>query len=177
MADAKIKVTKMDAARRQLGTAIELWFTDGDPIAIHTLAAATHEIMHTLFKRKGLQGLVFDSDLIKEEYRGEFAKRMKEDANFFKHAREDADAKREFDPRVNEFLILASVVALQRMGEAFNATELAFYWWLWIHRPNFFILKDPNYHLPVNLRRDLRDIEKKQFFEMSQLLWRQRLGA
>ena len=36
----KLHVTKLDAARRQLETAITLWFHDGDPVSIHTLAAA-----------------------------------------------------------------------------------------------------------------------------------------
>jgi hypothetical protein len=30
-------VTKLECARRQLDTAIELWFGDGDPISIRTL--------------------------------------------------------------------------------------------------------------------------------------------
>ena len=37
--NAKITVTKLDAARRQLRTAIRLWFEEGDPVSIHTLAA------------------------------------------------------------------------------------------------------------------------------------------
>jgi hypothetical protein len=64
-----ITVSKLDAAHRQLRTAIRLWFMDGDPIAIHTLACAAHDIIHTLFKRKGLKGLIFDSEIIKEEER------------------------------------------------------------------------------------------------------------
>jgi hypothetical protein len=61
----------MDAVRRQLCTAIRLWFEDGDPVAIHTLIAASHEVLHTLFRRKGLHGLIFDSDLIEDERRAE----------------------------------------------------------------------------------------------------------
>jgi hypothetical protein len=60
---AKITVTKLDAAKRQLRTALRLWFDDGDPVSIHTLLAAAHEIIHTLYRRKGLRDLLFDSDL------------------------------------------------------------------------------------------------------------------
>jgi len=31
-----LKLTKLDAARRQLQTAIILWFTNGDSVSIHT---------------------------------------------------------------------------------------------------------------------------------------------
>ena len=33
----KIRIGKLDAARRQLQAAITLWFNDGDPVAIHYL--------------------------------------------------------------------------------------------------------------------------------------------
>jgi len=49
-----LHINKLDAAKRQLRAAIRLWFDDGDPVAIHTLAHASHEIIHSLFKKKGL---------------------------------------------------------------------------------------------------------------------------
>jgi hypothetical protein len=48
-----IKISKLDAARRQLDTAIELWFHDGDPISIHTLTSAAFEIIQDLNKKHG----------------------------------------------------------------------------------------------------------------------------
>jgi len=84
-----IKVTKLDAARRQLRTAIELWFAGGDPVSIHALAYAAHEIIHRLFRQKGLSDLFFDSSLIKPEYSKEFSLVIKDSANFFKHAKRD----------------------------------------------------------------------------------------
>src|ERR1700730_14381745 len=75
--DPKIKITKLDAARRQLRIPIRLWFDDDDPIAIHTLTAAAHDIIHTLFRRKGLKNLLFDSKLIKDNFRAEWVRGMK----------------------------------------------------------------------------------------------------
>jgi hypothetical protein len=48
-----MKVKKLDAARHQLRTAIELWFCDGDPISIPTLAFASYEIIHVASKTRG----------------------------------------------------------------------------------------------------------------------------
>ncbi|HEV2335198.1 MAG TPA: hypothetical protein VGS13_06865 [Stellaceae bacterium] len=93
ISDCLIHITKLDAAKRQLRTAIKLWFTGEDPVSVHTLAAAAHEIVHTLFRRRGLSGLLFDSPLIKEECRSMWAKRMKAVATFFKHAQRDPDGE------------------------------------------------------------------------------------
>src|SRR5579862_9769286 len=102
MSDAPIVVTKLDAAKRQLRAAITLWFTGGDPVAIHTLAAAAHEIVHTLFRRKGLSGLLFDSPRIRDDKRAEFARAAKAAATFFKHAQRDPDGTLEFNPAMND---------------------------------------------------------------------------
>ncbi|HZF30263.1 MAG TPA: hypothetical protein VE907_14190 [Gammaproteobacteria bacterium] len=62
-------ITKIDAARRQLATAIELWFADGHEVSTYTLAYASHEIIHALHKKHGLGDLLYDSDAIKPELR------------------------------------------------------------------------------------------------------------
>jgi hypothetical protein len=69
-------------ARRQLRTAIRLWFDDGDPVSIHTLAAAAYEILHTLARRKGAEDLLFDAHLIKDEYRSIWVKALRSHAVF-----------------------------------------------------------------------------------------------
>ena len=40
-----IVIAKLDAAKRQLQTAIALFFDDGDPISIHTLACAAYDVI------------------------------------------------------------------------------------------------------------------------------------
>jgi hypothetical protein len=67
-----ITVTKLEAARRQLRTAIELWFHSGEPVSIHTLAAAAYQVVHDLNRRKKGPPLLLDNDMIKVEYRREY---------------------------------------------------------------------------------------------------------
>jgi transcriptional regulator with XRE-family HTH domain len=45
---AKLKVSKLDAARRQLECAIELWFLEKDEVSVHTLAGAAYQIIHDI---------------------------------------------------------------------------------------------------------------------------------
>jgi hypothetical protein len=160
----KIKITKMDAVRRQLRTAIRLWFEDGDPVSTHTLIAAAHEILHTLFRRKGLHDFIFDTDLIKDEHRGEWARTIKANATFFKHAQRDADAVFEFSPFLNEMMLIHCISALNRMGEKFGAEEEALIHWVFINRPDF--LKEDAYRaVPIGIIENFRRIDKKRFFE------------
>ena len=48
----KVRVTKLDAAKKQLETAIMLYFHDGDPVSIHTLCCAAYSVIHTLNKKR-----------------------------------------------------------------------------------------------------------------------------
>ena len=169
----KINVTKLNAAQRQFRTAIHLWFTGGDPVAIHTLISATHEIIHTLFRRAGLHGLMFDTDYIKDEYRSDWAKLIKHHSWFFKHAREDPDGEIEFDPRVNEGLLTASLSGLMRLGAPPGMEEACLHLWLRVHHPNWFPQQFTKDGVPINLFHRFGDIEREDFFESFEELWRQ----
>jgi hypothetical protein len=165
--DIALTVTKMDAARRQLDVAIELWFIGGDPVAVHTLAAAAHEIIHTLFKKKGLKGLFFDNEIIKDKkYRNEINRALKDVASFFKHADKDSSATLPFKTKLNEVLLIYAVDGLRRMGEEWSKVESTFALWLWVHNPDWFTGKvPPGKGIPIEGREKLLGINKREFFE------------
>ena len=133
--DDFITVSKMDAVRRQLNTAIELWFGDGDPVSIHTLASAAHDILHQLFRRSGLKGLLFGTTKICDRDRQQWVAAITCHYNFFKHGRKDISAKANFRPAVNEFLIFFQITALIRMSENLSYQERAFFYWFLTNRP------------------------------------------
>ena len=162
----KFTVTKMDAARRQLRTAIELWFAKGDPVAIHTLAYAAHEIIHRLFRHKGLSDLVFDTTAVEDSQRAAFAKSIKQSANFFKHSKiEKAEDEIDFDPQMNVLFLVMSVVALEHMKEPRSDEEAALMVWHALHEPSLF----PNFQkmfqerIPVDLRTELMVLKRDEF--------------
>src|SRR6266853_5029131 len=88
-----MSITKIDAARRQLDTAISLFFSEGDPIAVATLAYNALEIAATLARKKGERDwTAFDEvaqahAVTPKEVRGIFHAPR----NFFKHADRDPD--------------------------------------------------------------------------------------
>jgi hypothetical protein len=165
MIGSTIRVTKLDAAKRQLRTAITLWFTGGDPVAIHTLVSAAHEIVHTLFRRKGLTGLTFDSPVIRDERRRDFAKLIKQYATFFKHAQRDPDSQIDFNPELNDWLLVATANGLWRMGEAQGTTELILNAWLRLHDPSLFPKDVFAESIPIETLIEFRNLGKKEFFE------------
>jgi hypothetical protein len=166
--DQTISVGKLEAAKRQLRTAIKLWFMEDDPVSIHTLVSAAHELIHTLFKNKGLRGMLFDNDIIKDEHRGEFAKFVKSSATFFKHARKDADAVIEFNPLRNYMLLLATTLGLRKIDKTpIGLPEEAFLLWLGIHRPDISgVGKLLEEQLPVEFMENLRATSRRDFFQM-----------
>ncbi len=55
------KITKFEAAKRQLDTAITLWFSEADTVSIHTLVCSAHQIIHDINQQKGHRDLLYDS--------------------------------------------------------------------------------------------------------------------
>ncbi len=105
-----MKIDKTEAARRQLVTAIKLFFDEGDRVSVCTLVGAA--------------GRVF-SDLCRTKKTGCFHDTFKDAAgknsdemlaylfgpiNFFKHANRDPDALLVFDDMRNEDLVFSVVL-------------------------------------------------------------------
>lgn len=52
------KVSKLDAAKRQLETVIRLYFAGRDPVSIHTLTAAAYNIVHDITANRGAEPMI-----------------------------------------------------------------------------------------------------------------------
>jgi hypothetical protein len=157
-----ITLSKMDAVRRQLNTAIELWFADGDPVSIHTLASASHDILHQLYKKKGLSDLLFDSRIVKDEHRKEWVESITSHYNFFKHGRKDIDKVIVFRPAANDFLIFFQIAALYRMKENLLPTELAFMNWYFLDYPHL-INPEAKDRFHIEKIEQFRSLGKREF--------------
>lgn len=117
------RVSKLDAARRQLSTAIRLFFEEGDSISIYTLAAASHEIFRTLVRLKGGGSMIKDSDFIKPEHQKEYERFMDKPQNFFKHGARDPHKTLKFKPQSTPFWILDCVMMEAKVSETRPTTR------------------------------------------------------
>jgi hypothetical protein len=106
---SKISVTKLDAAKRQLQTAVELYFNNGDPISVHTLTWAGYQVICDLNKKQGSVPLLVNDGflmIVEPKHRGELERRLRQAHTFFKHADHNPDAVMEFEPRQTEYILL-----------------------------------------------------------------------
>jgi hypothetical protein len=103
-----MRITKIEAAQRQLETAIFLLFSDEDPISIHTLAIAASRVLRDLCEAKG-ELAIWDL-YIKDEYKKDAIVHFNKAANFFKHADTDFDEVFDwnYNERLNDYTILVA---------------------------------------------------------------------
>lgn len=169
MSASKLKISKLDAARRQVNCAIKLWMNDDDPVSIHTLAFAAFEIVNDLNAKKGnrdvtLLGLT--EVLAKPGHVEDVMQYMKKAMLFFKHANRDPHAILEFDLRVNEYVILFVVHGAKELGESLTDMQHAFTYWMVLHHPN--LIKKGETAFPQfgpEQIEGMRAFTKRQFFD------------
>ena len=130
-------ISKVEAARRQLDVAIQLYFQDGDEVAIHTLAAAAFELVTSLRVHAGEP-----DDLLEQiipERRAEFLRMWRRPQNFFKHADRDPSASLEFDPGLTEVTLFLAVL---RFGSLAKRTLPMVTLQVWFSMHNVDVLLD-----------------------------------
>lgn len=114
-------ISKLDAARRQLETAIRLYFHNGDPVSIHTLTAAAYNVIRDITGKRGAPPMLLKDkifEVVKPEYQTEFRNLINKAENFFKHGDKDHEATLVFNPLLTEILLLdACSQYLQITGE------------------------------------------------------------
>jgi hypothetical protein len=127
----KLKVSKVDAARRQIDTAIELLFGGGDPVSVHTLAAAGARVVRDLSEQKG--GQPWD-DIILPGRHKEFLAALNRRGNFLKHADRDTDEILELEEEANDAVLLMAVMSYRYLGhEATTEMGVFLSWWIIMH--------------------------------------------
>ena len=98
----RITVTKQRAATGQLNTALAIWFEYGDPVSIHTLAAAAQGVLQGVAGKKHPHPQMRDW-LKKHPQRVQNI--MRDPQNFFKHGWSDPKAVRSYQPKIGDYIL------------------------------------------------------------------------
>jgi hypothetical protein len=167
----KVRVTKLDAAKRQLETAIMLYFHDGDPVSIHTLCCAAYSVIHALNKKRNspisrndLMLKDLDQYLATKADKKLFRDSMSASQNFFKHGATDPDAEHTFNTEFTERLLIDAVQKYSRLvGECPRIMTVYFVWFTIQHTE---IMSGP---WPVAIRKNLKRVravtsDRKRFY-------------
>ena len=158
-------ITKIQAAERQLKEAITLFFEERDPIAVMTLAAASHGILYPLAKREGKFGFLKDPIYIKDEHFKEYLQIVNNPQNFLKHADQDPDGTIEFRAETTVYHIFDCIVLLEQLHKESNAETRTFKLWWGLQYPNY--LKEGGYKdLLSNLPSSIDPERRKMFLEV-----------
>ena len=124
-------VTKLQAARRQLVTAVRLFFDDREPVSVHTLAHASWEISSCLCRHSGVTNFLELGSKATGLQVSEIRKLAGNYKNFFKHADRDPEAALDdFGDACNDFVLFAATMDLEFLCKGRLPTELrTFYLW------------------------------------------------
>jgi hypothetical protein len=163
----KIKISKLEAARRQIETAIRIYFVNGDPVSVHTLAAASLQILVDLDKKGPQTGTLWDfiEAQVEPEHVAEVKKLFAEAENFFKHADRDPDKILEFPLAEPELFLWECVAKYPELTGETPLMMVAYRIWFMIHHSD--ILK-PEIRAQVNflgLSTDFPENDRARFFE------------
>lgn len=120
-------ISKLDGARRQLETAIDLFFDDGDSLSMHTLAYAALKVLFDLYPHHCEDG--FDAQL-NDILGKEGWSLISSTANFLKHADRDPDAfLHDHHPMQAMAVIGFAVLVYREVAEEFTLKMRAFDFW------------------------------------------------
>jgi hypothetical protein len=121
-------ITKIEGARRQLDTAIDLYFDDADSLSVHMLAFASLKVLFDIYPHHQNDGFAAQLDdlLSKEGW-----KAISSVANFLKHADRDPDAfLTAHHPEQGMVVIGLATLLYRRVSGDFSPKMRAFDIWI-----------------------------------------------
>lgn len=119
-------ITKLQVAERQLREAIRLFFERRDPVTVHTVAAAGHQVLVDIAGRDGVESL-----LKPKAAEASFIRSVNYPTNFFKHADRDAQGRINIRPLAdfNAELLMDAVLLFQRYAGTLFLEGKVFWTW------------------------------------------------
>lgn len=163
-------VTKIEAARRQLREAIVMFFERRDMIAVHTLAAASLQVLTDVGASKGIYGfLKGDLHVIREDKKKEVRQVLSEAQNFFKHADKDPDGSHDFKPNATPLYLLDAAQLEQQLCKTLQPASGAYLVWAALKYPDTL---DENFAKAVVEKADTVGLKSDDFDVFLKLIFK-----
>jgi hypothetical protein len=164
--DKKLTISKIDAAKRQLETVIRLYFSNGDPVSIHTLTAAAYNVIRDINKKRGGQPLLVKEqflDYIREGHEKEVMDIINAAENFFKHAGRDHEATLDFNPDQSELLILEACSVYYKLSGEFPPLFKLFQGWYIANHQNLFRFPEEQQRIISLAKQDVLSLGREGY--------------
>lgn len=134
-------ITKLEAAERQMNEAIRLFFERRDIVAVHTLAAASDQVLSDLCVAKGIESpLRHDAYFIREEAHEKWFGVLKRAENFFKHADRKPGGTLDFDTEQTMWFLFDATCLHWRLTNDLTHEATFFLCWIFLREPD--LLRD-----------------------------------
>lgn len=143
MTQQSITVSKIEAARRQLETAIRLYFSDGDPISVHTLTAAAYDVLRDVTAQTSTDPMVLRRKVlgyVRPPYKTMINADVDVAEDFFKRAYHGTSL--DFNPDTTELMIFDACAQCTWLAGKEPPLFITYRIWFTANHPDVFILPD-----------------------------------
>jgi hypothetical protein len=162
----RIQVTKLDSARRQLETAIKLFFAGGDFVSIHTLAYAAYAITRDLCEHTNNPKAItkwLKERIVKSQHKDLF-KHVSKAGGFFKHADREPKAVLEYIPEQYEIFVMWAIYQYEALTNELTLPMGVFKIWYMKNRPGSFEFNEEEQ--TQQLAKTTLPINKAAFYDL-----------
>ena len=168
---AILKLSKIEAARRQIDSAIRMLFMNEDPVSIHTIAAAADRILRNIAETKGnIDAHVRFKDLIKPGMEKEFWFYMNRASNFLKHADKDPDSiYDDFNEESNDWILLIACYYYRDLGHTLTPEMHSLAYWMMLIHPNIIKVDHPMKAELIRISGSIDDMTRAKKLEVGSM--------
>lgn len=163
----KYNFSKLEIAKNQLETAIRLYFSENEPVSIHTLASAAYNVIKDLNKHKKGEAMLAKEkfiDNIKSEHKQEISKKINEAENYFKHADNDPEGiLTNFSISITELFIYDACCTYHVLSNELPPLFKVFKSWYMLKNKEIFLFTDEVKRVLLNIG-ELEQESKESFF-------------
>lgn len=130
-------ITKLAAAERQMNEAIRLFFERRDIVSMHTLAAASDQVLSDVCVAKGIESqLRHDAYFIREEAHKKWFRALTQAENFFKHAERDPGGTLDFNTEQTMWVLFDATCLYWRLTNDYTHEARVFLCWFFLRKPD-----------------------------------------
>ena len=162
----ELKVSKIDAAKLQLNSAISLYAKDDSIVSVHTLACASYELLIGLARSRGINNVHDDLERrIKPEKLDEWRRTYRSAQNALKHADRDPNGLVSLTIHQTEVKIFMACYLIKPFAQTPDPLQNLFVSWYLIQNPSL-VLEQYQAEFQPFLDQFYRlGMTKKDFFE------------
>lgn len=159
----RVTITRQQAARQEIDTAIELLLDGGSPVAIEVLTWAAVEMMRGIAKHQGVETFQAKMEAsVRPEYLKEWREILKGHYNYFKHG--DRDPERvasEFMPEGITYPLFGACCDYQAIFGKLTLAMLVYIGWFFARHPG--VLKQDKKDLSASLAGHINHPQNKPY--------------